>query len=205
MIKNTFQQLLTARMLKASLINVVLFTTALLISTASHAWTLNKSQSQLNFVSIKKNMIGEIHSLNDINGEIQNGKASIIINPESVESNVPIRNDRMREFLFNTKLYPSINVMADVQDVFIKLNPGTSTLATIPAQVSLHGQSQTLELVVRASMVNTTQLAVTTVKPVLVRADSFDLVTGIQKLSSLVNDIPIAESVPVTFSLVFEK
>jgi polyisoprenoid-binding protein YceI len=174
-------------------------------SELTKAWVIDSVNSRVNFISIKTGKIGESHTLSDLSGDISGGKASIIISPDSVESLVPIRNDRMREFLFNTGLYPSIEVSADVDVLLNQLNNGDSLLATLPASLSMHGVTKELQLELRIIRLSTEILVVASTKPVIIRAADYNMVDGIGKLSALVNNIAIAESVPVSFSLQFKR
>lgn len=170
----------------------------------SPTWTLDSANSRVNFISIKKGNIGESHELTDLSGVIINNSPSISIRPDSIESHVPIRNERMRELLFETGLYPTIEVNADVVSQLSDMKSGDSLLATIPASLSMHGVSNTLDLELRISKLNSETLIVSSTQPVIIRAADYNMVDGIVKLSALVNNLSIAESVPVSFSLQFK-
>ncbi len=61
-------------------------------------WQLEADQSHIHFVSIKKAQVGEVHTFKQLSGSIdESGKAAITIQLDSVETQVPIRNERMRE------------------------------------------------------------------------------------------------------------
>ncbi len=175
------------------------------LSLSAHAWTINPENSSVNFTTIKKTNLGETHRFTDFSGNIDNGRATIVIKPDSIDSRVPIRDERMREFLFKTEVYPTIEVSADVTSTLTELEQGTSTLVAIPATLAMHGVSEKITLNVRVDTLSDKRLSVSSSEPVLVRAATFNMVEGIQKLSSLVNGLHITESVPVSFSLVFEK
>jgi len=168
-------------------------------------WTLDVDKSRVNFITIKKGNIAESHVFDDVMGHVSDGKARITIKPDSIDSRVPIRNERMREFLFETGTYPTIEISADVDDAISKLEIGDSVLRTIPASLSLHGVTKELNLEVRISKLNDDIMVVASTEPVLVRAANFNMVEGIIKLSSLVNNLAIAETVPVNFSLELRK
>ena len=67
------------------------------ISTPAQAdWTLDPSQSELAFSSIKASRIAEIHTFNSIRGNIKDsGDATFQIDVSSLETMIPIRNERM--------------------------------------------------------------------------------------------------------------
>ncbi len=172
---------------------------------SAYTWTLDAEKSRVNFVSIKKGNIAESHTFSDISGHVTDGKARVIIKPDSVDSRIPIRDERMREFLFETGVYPTIEIVAEVSAALKGLEPGNSSLASIPATLSLHGETKELTLDVRISRLNQNTMVVASTQPVLVRAANFNMVDGIIKLSSLVNNLPIAETVPVSFSLLLKN
>lgn len=191
--------------MNSTIVKSLLLFLGLVANVSTYAWTVSAENSSIHFISIKKTNIGESHVFTEFSGSISDGKAHVIIKPDSVDTRVPIRNERMREFLFETGIYPTIEVTANVQELLDEIIIGTSMLAKLPATLSMHGESQDIILSVRVTAISDTTLAVTTVDPVLVRAANFNMVEGIQKLSSLVNDLAIAESIPVSFSLTFNK
>ena len=188
------------KQLTASLILLVAF-----FSINAQAWTLDSENSIISFVSIKKGNIGESHNFTDSVGSITESFANISIKPDSVDSRVPIRDERMREFLFKTGVYPTIDISAQVGEVLSELTPGTSKLVSLPAKLAMHGVEKEVTLETRVTMLSDSSLLVTSSRPFLVRAADFNMVEGITKLASLVNNLPIAESVPVSFSLSFNK
>lgn len=164
-------------------------------------WTLNTDNSRINFVTVKNSNIAETHVFNEFRGHVRDGKASITIRPDSVDTQVPIRNERMRKLLFETGIYPSIEVTANVGDAIKRLGSGSSILVVIPAAVAMHGVSKKLSIDVRISKLDADTLIVASTQPVLISAANFNMLQGITALASLVNNLPIIETVPVNFSL----
>lgn len=184
---------------------ILLLTSGLLFNLTVHAWTLDTEQSSVNFVTIKKTNLAETHQFTDFSGEIKKGKASVTIKADSIDSRVPIRNERMREFLFETGAYPLIQVNSDVTEVLSGLTLGDSKTVSTSATLSMHGVTKEITLELRVNSLSESTMSVSSTEPVLVHAAHYEMVEGIQKLSSLVNGLHIAETVPVYFSLVFQK
>ena len=88
--------------------NQVYFWLLLLFSSSTFSdWTLINEKSKLNFISTKASNIEEIHTFTMLSGKVtENGKALIEIDLGSVETLIPIRNERMKNLLFQTKIYP---------------------------------------------------------------------------------------------------
>ena len=156
-------------------------------------------------MSIKKGNIAQTHSFSDISGSITASKAVLVIKPDSIDSRVPIRDERMREFLFETNLYPRIVVSIALDKSLDKLLESRTIAITLPATLEMHGQQAEVNIHARVTQVDDSTLLVTSTSSVLVKATTFNMVEGIQKLSNLVNGLEIAEMVPVNFSLVFTK
>ena len=85
-------------------------------SIAFSDWELVNDDSHLNFVSFKAVDFAEIHSFKEMSGSIDsNGKANLVINLDSLETLIPIRNERMRNLLFETQIFPTANFYLQVE------------------------------------------------------------------------------------------
>ena len=84
----------------------------MLLSQAALAdWSLNNEVSVLSFVSIKKNTIGETHRFNQLAGAINaNGMFKASINLASVNTNIPIRDERMKSMLFDVAKFSQAEI-----------------------------------------------------------------------------------------------
>lgn len=192
---------MTTKYLKFSSLLAFSFASVFL-NVDAFAWKIDSQQSSVTFISIKKTNIGELHHFTDISGSIDGSVATITISPDSVDTKVPIRNERIREFLFQTEIYPTIEIKSNVEKYLIT---ETSDELAIPASLKMLGVSKELILNVRVNKVGSSTLLVTSTKPLIIRSSEFGMDKGIRKLSELVNNLPIAEAVPVTFALVFTK
>ena len=179
----------------------------LLCSQLSHAgWTLDNKQSQLNFVSIKKSKVAELHYFKVLNGSLNDkGEAKISIDLASVETNIGIRNERMQTMLFESDAFPKATITGMFDANRIK-NLKSGEHFNIPQQVelSLHGRTQVLTGMVKIVKLTKQEVLVTTLQPIIVKADDFALLAGIEKLREIAGLPSIATSVPVTFSFVFK-
>ena len=65
-------------------------------------WVLDSENSHLSFVSIKNGVVAEVHRFDTLRGGVNdNGTAALKIGLASVETNIPIRNDRIKSMLFD--------------------------------------------------------------------------------------------------------
>ena len=100
--------------------SAALFLTAALVvsmvpANADHAdsakWQLDTDGSQISFVTVKAGDIAEVHSLSKLSGNVSfgeghSGEVNLDIHLESVETSIPIRNERILEFLFEVAQFP---------------------------------------------------------------------------------------------------
>lgn len=173
------------------------------VSVQAAGWQIDNAQSQLNFVSIKKGDVAEVHHFDRLTGNLSDtGLFTVEIDLESVNTNIEIRDQRMREFLFNVVDFPTATLSAQVDPTVVAaLAAGQSQTATVDAELSLHGQKQTLAIEVMISKLSDNTLMLVSAKPLVLNVSAFDLVQGVEKLRELAGLPSISHAVPVSFYL----
>ncbi len=180
--------------------------TLLASAQAAAQWTLSADDSSLSFISVKAEHIAEVHSFARLSGEIDSGGEAVVsIDLTSVQTGIDIRNERMQSMLFNTDMYPRAQVSADVDAAALSsMAVGESAVLEVPLAINLHGEVLTLSAPLRVSHVQD-GLRVDTLAPIIVKADAFALVDGIESLREIAGLSSISRSVPVSFSLLFSQ
>lgn len=169
------------------------------------AWTLDNSASQVSFVSVKAGDIGEAHRFTQATGDLSaDGTARVTIQLASVDTLIPIRDERMREMLFYTNTFPTATVttkidMAEVND----LGVGASKTTFVELILDLHGKQVPLTAEVSVGRLGKSTLFVSSRRPVILNAASVDLVDGIEALREVAGLPSISNAVPVSFVLTF--
>jgi len=173
--------------------------------SAQADYQLDNAQSSLNFVSIKKDKIAETHSFQRLSGSISaDGAAKIIIDLTSVETNIDIRNERMKSLLLETGVYPTADVSTTLDYAQLTgITTGGSVILPTALTLNLHGHSAAIQADLRVTGLEGGALLVTTVKPILLDAFDFGLDAGIQKLMEVAQLPSISTAVSVTFTLVY--
>jgi polyisoprenoid-binding protein YceI len=168
-------------------------------------WELDNEKSSVNFVSIKNGSVAEIHSFSSLVGYIgAEGNVRLGIDLISVETLVPIRNERMREMLFEVVKFPAANITAQVDPAIIAAAAeGGVVSADLPVTLSLHGQEQALTVPVVVVGEGDGRLRVFTSRPVIVNAADFGLDGGVTALREIAGLKSVSTAVPVTLQLVF--
>lgn len=187
------------------IIKLAFLSSALWISSAFADWSLKGEESSLHFISVKKDAIAEIHTFKQLDGSITDaGEFQFSINLSEVETNIPIRNERMNEFLFETTKFPvatgkgKLNI-ADIQ----KLDVGETTTSIVPVTIELHGMSVKKEVLFQVAKLKADKIWAVTPVPFILDAADFGLTAGVDKLRELALLPNIAQAVPVSTSLTF--
>lgn len=170
-------------------------------------WKINNDFSLVNFVSVKKNVVGEAHTFKQVSGTLTDaGKFTLTIPLETVESNIPIRNERMRTHLFETVKFPDLMLSAKVDMNKVNaLKVGESAMLALNADVGFHGVDQIVAVNAMVTRSADNKLLVNSTKPIIVSPSSFGLEAGVLKLQALAKLPSITMSVPVSFVLTLEK
>jgi len=178
---------------------------ALVAGTASAGWAMDPVRSHLAFVSIKANDIAEVSSFDEMAGTIgDDGQVKVSLMLDSVDTLVPIRNERMREFLFETTNYKDATLTAKLDPAAIaKMKPGDIVEIAAEGNLSLHGQEQPMLLYMQAAKVNDSTVMVASRQPLIVDAAKFGMSEGVEKLREIAGLASISKAVPVTFVLTF--
>jgi len=174
---------------------------------AFSAWQLDNQLSSFNFVTIKKGDVGEVQKFTQLAGTVsQNGKVEFTIDLTSVDTKIDIRNERIKKYLFNTDVFPKAAFTTQLGNTAISsIKVGSSKALKVSGEIDLHGQKQLVELQVLVSKLSNKQLVVTSMEPILIKAKSFKLVQGINKLRELAKLPSISNLVPVNFVLTFKQ
>ena len=188
------------------LIRLISCAALLLMAQATLAdWRLT-SASKVGYVSIKNNAIAEHNVFSGVTGSLsKKGQLKINIDLSTVETQVDIRNQRMRELFFEVTQYPQAVVTAelDVQEL-AQVDSGAPLEIVKPFTLSSHGVEVTAEAHLRVVAVGG-RAWVSTVRPILISAADFGLEGGVAALQKIAGLEAIAAVVPVSVDLKFVK
>tara|TARA_R110001592_G_scaffold363393_1_gene687169 strand:+ start:10343 stop:10951 length:609 start_codon:yes stop_codon:yes gene_type:complete len=170
-------------------------------------WELDSTKSAVNFISVKNNAVAEVHSFGDMVGYVSNdGTVQLNIALASVDTLIEVRDERMRELLFETVTFPSAKVAATVDPKFIAVLAEGGTITTdLSFTLSLHGAEKTLTVPVVMIGESEERIQVFTSRPLIVNAADFGLEAGIAALQKVAGLNAISTAVPVTVHLVFTR
>ena len=155
--------------------------------------------SVVQFISIKNNAVGELNRFESVVGTVTDeGQVDIRVALDTVETNVGIRNDRMKALLFEVGLFPEATITAQLAPSAVSATQSHTVETRLT--IDLHGQ-----VVQRAATLqiapNEQGLSVVSVEPILLTASEFGLESGVAALQSIAGLNAISRVIPVTVNL----
>lgn len=170
-------------------------------------WSLVSEDSHIAFVSIKADTVGESHRFKTASGSVDaEGAANVTIDLSSVDTQVDIRDKRMRDILFEVSQFPNAVVGTQIDPAVIKaLAIGEQTEVNAPLSLDLHGVAASLDTTLSVTRISDDRVLVKTIAPVIVDAAQFALGDGLEQLREIAGLPSITPVVPVTASLTFQR
>ncbi|PKH03130.1 YceI family protein [Psychromonas sp. MB-3u-54] len=188
-------------------VSIIALLLVCLSPSAFAQWELQESESTLNVVSVKKSTVGEVHSFSKINGSINDaGEVMVNIDLGSIETNVDVRNERMKAILFETSDFMEAKISGSVNvNKLSELNAGDTYIESVKFNLSLHGVSREITSDVQVTKLSGERLLVTSLKPFILSANDYGLAEGIEMLRTVASLPSISTAVPVTYNFIFKK
>lgn len=172
--------------------------------SAIAGWQLDNDHSRLHFLSTKNTQITEVHRFETLSGTLSDqGQLEVLVALDSVNTAIDIRNTRMREMLFETATHPVATLRATLPGEVMTLAAGDASTLSLTAVLSLHGVDAPVTMDVMVMRLSATEFKAATLAPVLIKADSFALGSGVEALKNIAKLASITLTVPVSFNVTF--
>ncbi|KAA3643786.1 MAG: YceI family protein [Proteobacteria bacterium] len=169
-------------------------------ATVASLWQLDTSKSLITYISTKNGDIQEHNSLQFLSGLIDADKqVKLIIDLNSIDTNIEIRDERMRELFFETEDHPIATVSAHIDNNLPLMTP-----YNITANLNFKGIQQTYQSPVIIHS-GGGEMMVTSADPVTVSAETFGLQPALEKLREIAGLNSISSTVQVEFKLHFKQ
>lgn len=169
------------------------------------AWVLDTAASYLNFVSAKNTHTLEVSHFTGLTGDISMGVATLVIDLNSVNSGIALRDERLRDLLFQTIDFPTATATVKLPvNLLGSLAVGANTEQDITAELDLHGVKTTITTKLSVQKLGTNRIVVQSIAPVLLKTSDYALSDGIEALRAAVGIASISTAVPVDFTLIFD-
>lgn len=171
-----------------------------------NGWSLDASQSMVVLTTVKDDGFVENSAFSGLDGDIApDGTATLRILLDSIDTGLDLRNVRMRYLLFETFRHSEARATIALDpDELATLQINRRETVTLPFELSLHGITGRSRAWVTVSLISDDRVAVTTLKPIPVRAGDYVLGPGIRKLEEAAG-VSIVPTATVSLSLVFNR
>lgn len=182
---------------------LLLCLTLCLASAQAGTWSIDNSASRLSFISTKAGAMAEVHGFDQLSGTLRgDGQFELTIDLNSVNTAIDIRDERMRDLLFDTARFPTASLeaqidMAQVQQIAV----GQQGQVATEARLNLHGREVDLTIQAEVARLDEGTLLVTSSQPIVVTAGQFDLLPGVDRLREIAGLSSISPAVPISFRL----
>lgn len=169
-------------------------------------WTLDNAASQLRFQSVKNVTKVESSSFATFNGGIDaDGKATINVLLDSVDTTIDLRNVRMRFLFFETFKYPQATITATIDPAQIAdLATARRRTVHLAFTMDLHGVTKEMEADVSATLLADDMVVISTTTPISIAVDDFGLTENLGKLQDAAK-VEIIPSGTVSFDFTFRR
>ncbi|MFQ5623314.1 MAG: OmpA family protein [Paracoccaceae bacterium] len=190
------------------------------LTSASHAqgnpfapgWDLKPEASNIRFQSVKhvlakNDVVVEGSSFATFSGSIEeNGKASVKVLLDSVDTKVDLRNVRMRFLFFETFKFPEAVISLSLTPAMVADLPTVRRkVLKVPYDFTLHGVTRRFESDVVISLLSDGVVSVASDAPITIPVADFGLDENVRKLEETFGGITIVPSATVTFDFLFAR
>lgn len=179
-----------------------------LFSTSAFAdWTLDTANSNLSYGTIKNDIIGENNTFKTISGTInENGHIKIDIALASVDTQLELRDERMRDIVFKVAEHANAKLTGDMNlEAHADQEVGTSRLIETTIGLELVGQNVEHDVMLVVTRLAENKVMVTPHGVMFIDAEDYDLLDALDTLRDLAGLETISSVVPMSFYLTFTK
>lgn len=171
------------------------------------AWTLDDTASSISYVTIKNGDTAEANLLTSLEGSVsEEGIATVDISLASVETFIDIRNERMREILFQVADFPLASIAAEIDmEKLAAMGAGETAESEFGLTVETHGTTANYGATAYVTRISEDRVIVNSKAPVIVYASDLGYEEGIAKLREIAGLDSIQTVVPVSFNLAFDR
>ncbi len=172
---------------------------------ASAQWSLAPSSAELNFLSTKvlsnMNSITEQSRFQTLSGAVSDdGELTLKVKLASVDTQVPIRDQRLRDWVFEVSKYQEAVISAKITKANLNaLAVGKPLRIKQGLILKAHGNAIPLEAELQLVKSQDGSIYVSTTSPILLDVKQLELNKGVEKLIDVMGLASINQQIPITF------
>ncbi len=180
---------------------VLLGCTASLLASAD--WQVVADESVLALTSTKNKTIAETHTISGLSGSVSEmGNVNVTVDLATLESNIPIRNERLQAMLFADHSRATFSAGVRVS-ALRKLEPGQKQAVQLAGDLTLNGIKAPLTIPVVVTRLDEQQFQVS--GGGRLRADNFGFSSGLEELRKIAALQSIAPTVEYTLLITLRR
>ena len=191
---------------------ITALTLALLaFGTQDQAASWQARSAEIDFLSIKVNQqkgsVTEESNFSSSTARLaEDGAFTMDIDLNSVSTNVELRDQRLRDWVFETARFARATISGKVDIAAVdKLAVGQAIRLEQPLKLEIHGTTTDIDAELNVHRVAEDRIVVSTLKPVILDIKELGMTEGIGKLVEVMGLLSIVEQVPVSFSGEFTR
>lgn len=174
-----------------------------IVPTDNADWTLKNADIIFSSTKIdsKGNHIEEMGNFTEYSAFFnKKGQFKLEIDLASVNTNIIIRDQRIRDWLFETETFTTASITSNLDAEQInQLKLNESIQITQPITLDLHGIQSNLDADLIITRIEPSILSVKTNQPVILSVANFGMKDGLQKMTEVMNLSEILPDIPITF------
>ncbi|NRD73217.1 YceI family protein [Shewanella sp. VB17] len=191
--------------MKTNLAAMILSIASLTSMNASAQWSLAPSSAELKFLSTKvftnKQSVTETSSFHTLSGKVSDeGELHLTVNLGSVDTQVSIRDQRLRDWVFEVAKYQNAEISAKIDKAnFSDLTVGKPLRIKQSLILKTHGKSLPLAADLQLVKDLDGSIHVASISPILLDVKQLGLNEGVEKLIEVMGLASINQQIPITF------
>ena len=186
-------------------------TASMMCATSQAAWRVDGGQSTFSFTTTKAAKPGaavlqEVQSFRQIDGSVgDDGKLVFDVELASVETNIGLRNERLKDMLFKVADHPRAVFTGAVDMGRVQaLRVGASVDMDVSGELAISGEARPLTASLRVVKLADGALSVGTRVPIVVNLKDYGLQDEVEALRVLMNLDVLASAAPVSFTVMLK-
>ena len=178
----------------------------IVLSVSNYAiaeWEMVKNDSTVSFGTVKNETVSELHEFTSFDASVKDsGEAQFEIDLLSVDTNIEIRDERMRNILFTDSTRAIYTAQLKLDD-FTSLPREESVNVKLEGTLEINGHSIELPLNIKVTSLTSGNYQVQSIGDNSVDVTYFGFFEGIEQLRGIAGLTSISTMVTFTFNIVF--
>ncbi|MDE1460902.1 YceI family protein [Spartinivicinus poritis] len=192
----------------------IILITTLAASTAlpvQAAWQVQSEHSKVNFVTEKiftnGKSVKETQLISGVSGQVNDQKqAEIKIDLATIDTKIPIRNDRIKQWVLDTTNYRYATVKADLSGIDEqKLTVGAAKQMEVDGQLTIRETTLPIKLFVKVTKNAAADYLVESYQDTSININQYGGEAGVQQMTKVMGLKSITSVVPVKWALTLKQ